>query len=342
MTGWKRNVAIAGIIAGVYVGLKYLLPVMVPFFIGWLMAVWMYPLVSKLEKKLHIKKSLLAGVFMGLFWAGAGFLLFQGGRLFLGQVRAWLGQYDLIQARLWGVVDECCHALENMIGIQASDSRKFIAENVERMGENFMDSIGPDTIFQATQWIRGGILLVSGAIIAFISGVLFVKDLDDIRRHLRSYRFYLPWKRVLRRLKETGVTYLKAQLIIMVVIALICTVGMWLLKSPYYLIFGIGLGVLDALPIIGTGLILYPTILILFLKGDTTFAVGCIAIELITSLVREFMEPRLIGDKLGVYPIVIMGAIYLGFFVFGIAGFFLGPLGLLIIFAIAKEWDLWD
>lgn len=71
-------------------------------------------------------------------------------------------------------------------------------------------------------------------------------------------------------------------------------------------------------------------------------AVGCIMIELITSVVREFMEPRLIGSKLGVYPVVFMASAYVGFLLFGVLGFILGPAGLLLIYAVGKEWDVWD
>lgn len=128
----------------------------------------------------------------------------------------------------------------------------------------------------------------------------------------------------------------------MVMIAFISTFILWLMKSPYYLLFGIGLGILDALPIIGTGLFLYPSMLIFFLRGQTGLAVWCLSIEVVTTLVREFMEPRLLGDKLGVYPVVIMAAIYLGFFVFGVSGFILGPVALSLIYGIGKEWDIWD
>lgn len=340
--GWKRNLTIVGIIAGVYVGLKYILPVMIPFFVGWLMAVWMYPLVCRLERKTRIKKSLYAGIFMGGIAVLAAGLVYKGGEILFSQLKAWIGNYEVLEGYLYNMVDDCCRAVENLLGIHAADTRNFIMESMEKMQNNFLEDMGPDTFFQATSYIKGLIVAVSWIIIAVISGVLFVKDLADIRKNLRTFRFYPRWRRVLRRLKETGATYLKAQIIIMFVIALICTIGMWLLKSPYYLLFGVGLGVLDALPIIGTGLFLYPTIIFLLLKGKTWMAVGCILIELVTSVVREFMEPRLIGSKLGVYPVVFMAAAYVGFLLFGVLGFILGPAGLLLIYAIGKEWDVWD
>ncbi len=339
---WKRRISIAGIVIGVYLGLRYVLPVTIPFLIGWGLAVWLHPIAVKIGKKVHLKESVVGGFFMLLLLAGVGALLWIGVDTLIVQLKAWMTNFPAIENKFYQFVDQCCCAIENTVGISQAESRRFILDNVGKMQKNFIQGISPKTIFQATDYLKGLITAVSGIIIAFISGVLFLKDLDDIRKNLRTYRFYPPWKRTLKRLRQTCVTYLKAQILIMLTIAFICTGMLWLMKNPYYLLFGVGLGILDALPIIGTGLFLYPAILLFFLRGQTNLAVWCLAIELLTTLVREFMEPRLLGDKLGVYPIVIMAAIYLGFFVFGVSGFILGPIALALIYGIGKEWDIWD
>lgn len=339
---WKRRVSIVGIVISVYLGLRYALPVTIPFLIGWGLAVWLHPLAVKIGRKIHLKESVVGGFFMLLLLAVVGAFLWVGVNTLIAQLKAWMMHFPEIEGRFYQFVDQCCCAIENAVGISQVESRKFILDNVGKMQKNFIQGISPKTIFQATDYLKGLITAVSGIIIAFISGVLFLNDLDDIRRTLRTYRFYQPWKRVLKRLRQTCVTYLKAQILIMLAIAFICTFMLWLMKNPYFLLFGIGLGILDALPIIGTGLFLYPAILFFFLRGQTNLAIWYLSIELLTTLVREFMEPRLLGDKLGVYPIVIMAAIYLGFFVFGVTGFILGPIALALIYGIGKEWDIWD
>ena len=339
---WKRRIYIAGIVAGVYLGFRYVLPAAVPFLIGWGLAVWLYPVSVKIEKKIRVKKSTAGGFLMLLLLAAVGILLWMGVDTLIGQMKAWLMNFAQLQDKFYSFVDQCCCSIENTLGISRVESRRFILSNIDKMQKNFIQELSPSTIFQAADYLKGLIAAVSGIIIAFISGVLFLHDLEDIRRTLRTYRFYQPWRRVLKFLRQTCVTYLKAQLLIMVVIAFISTFMLWLMKSPYYLLFGIGLGILDALPIIGTGLFLYPSMLIFFFRGQTELAVWCLSIEVATTLVREFMEPRLLGDKLGVYPVVIMAAIYLGFFVFGVSGFILGPIALSLIYGIGKEWDIWD
>ena len=331
-----------GIIAGVYVGLRYIFPVMIPFFIGWMMAAGIYPRVCMLERKLKIKKSIWAGIFMSLAAVLVVFLLYKIGVICADQITAWIEKYPVFEAYCENLMSRCCKAVENTTGISQGRTQAFLVKYAQKIGDACISGMGSKLLVQAANWAKSMILVVSGAVIAVISGVLFVKDLAQIRKQLRTFRFYPKWRRVLVRLKETGATYIKAQVIIMVVIAAICVGFLWFMKNSYYLVLGIGLGVMDALPVIGTGLVTYPAAIIFFLKGDLVMAAGFLIIELLTSVVRELMEPRLIGKKVGTYPVVIMAAVYVGLFVFGIWGFVLGPVALLLIYSIGKEWDIWD
>lgn len=338
----RRGIAIAGIIAGVYVGLKYILPPMIPFLIGWLLAVWIYPYVCRLERKLKIKRSVWAGLFMGVCAAAAVFLLYKGSCILLEQVKEWIKNYPVLESYGEKMINRCCCAVEEVTGISGRTTKEFLFRSMGNLRQKLWSGGGSRIFEQMAKCVKSLVWVGSGAVIAVISGILFVKDLSSIRKQLRTFRFYPRWRRVLIRLKETGAAYLKAQLVIMFIIALLSAAGLWMMKSPYYLLFGVALGILDALPIIGTGLFTYPAMILFFLQGKLKLAVGCLLIEVITTVVRELLEPRLIGDKVGVYPVVIMAAIYVGLLLFGILGFVLGPVALLLIYAIGKEWDVWD
>ena len=99
---------------------------------------------------------------------------------------------------------------------------------------------------------------------------------------------------------------------------------------------------INILPVLGTGTFLVPAALVLALRGNAAGAVGCIALYLVTSCVRQFLEPRLIGKKVGVSPLLVLLSVYLGLFLYGGAGFLLGPLSALVIYGILREWDLLD
>ena len=270
------------------------------------------------------------------------FFLYKIGVVCADQITAWIEKYPVFEAYCEKLMRKCCEAVENTTGISQARTQIFLTNYAKKICDACISGMGSKILVSAANWAKSMVLVISGAVIAVISGVLFVKDLAEIRKQLRTFRFYPKWRRVLLRLKDTGVAYIKAQAIIMVVIAAICVGALWIMKNPYYLVLGIGLGVMDALPVIGTGLVTYPAAIIFFLKGDLVMAAGFLVIELLTSVVRELMEPRLIGKKVGTYPVVIMAAVYVGLFVFGIWGFVLGPVALLLIYAIGKEWDIWD
>ena len=109
-----------------------------------------------------------------------------------------------------------------------------------------------------------------------------------------------------------------------------------LCKVENGVLWGLFAGFLDVLPFIGTGIVLIPIAIWQLLQGYYFQAAVCISLYIICILIREAMEPRLIGDKVGIYPVAILIAVYAGLKLFGLIGIFLGPLGLVIIQQIYK------
>ena len=91
-------------------------------------------------------------------------------------------------------------------------------------------------------------------------------------------------------------------------------------------------GILDALPFIGTGIVLVPLGIQQFLQGQYFRAFFCLLLYVVCIFVRELLEPKLIGKKVGVPPIAILLSIYAGIKLFGIWGIIGGPLGFVMIY----------
>lgn len=339
---WKRRLQTVGIIIGVYLGFRYVLPIMVPFLLGWFLAALVYPMARKAEKKFRINVTLAGSFFIVLAVAAAALLLWLGMREILAQIRYLLSNYETLQN--WGMyfLGRCCEILEDGTGIMKEDSQAFFINSALRIQKNFVSGIGTETVGWAAACMKGMISAVSGSVIAVISGIFILRDMEELGKKCREYAMLRGCRRVFRRLKTSAAVYFKAQIFIMLTVSAECTAGFWLLKSPYYLIFGIALGFLDALPLVGTGLILYPAAVIFLIRGEPVTAVGCFALEMLTSVTRQFMEPRLLGEKLGIYPVVVLAAVYLGLILYGPAGVLLGPVSFFMMYEIGKEWDVWD
>ena len=113
-----------------------------------------------------------------------------------------------------------------------------------------------------------------------------------------------------------------------------------MLKIPCFLGLGIAVGVLDALPILGTGTFLIPAGILLLFQGETFTGAGLFLLYVITAGVRQILEPRLVGNHIGISPLLILLSVYLGLIIYGGFGFILGPFSALLLYGIFKKWDL--
>ena len=124
-----------------------------------------------------------------------------------------------------------------------------------------------------------------------------------------------------------GRAYLKTQGITMALTMAVSTAGLWVLGSPYPIILGMVIGLLDALPVLGTGTVFVPWALVLAAGGEWGRAAGFLALYLACYFLREFMEARIMGNEIGLTPLESLAAIYVGWRLFGLTGFILGPVG---------------
>ena len=339
---WKRKLMMAGIAVGVFVGYRYLLPAAVPFLAAWVLASWLEPIARRIERRTKIKKG-FAGAFLltGLL-LGTGILLYLGIGELLNQIRRALLHLPELADKGLGILDNCCRVLEKNTGILKEDSRAYVLSQIREIQQNVLAFVGKDVVEILLSWARGILFFMSGLVVTFISTLLIMGDMENLRRKIWDYSWLVGTRRVVKRLQKTTVLYLKAQIILIFLVAVVCGAGFYLMGSPYYLILGILLGLFDAVPLIGTGTFLYPSAVIFLIKGKPAIAVGCVLLDILTSVLREALEPRLLGKKLGVSPIAVLASVYLGVLLFGTWGVLLGPLSFSTAYEIGKEWDVWD
>ena len=127
-------------------------------------------------------------------------------------------------------------------------------------------------------------------------------------------------------------TFVKAQGIIMTTIAMTAAATLGIAGINHGILWGILAGILDALPFIGTGIVLVPLGVFQILEGNWGRAIVCGVLYLVCIFLREIMEPRLIGRKIGVSPIAVLVSLYAGIRLFGVWGIIKGPLGFVLIY----------
>ena len=173
-----------------------------------------------------------------------------------------------------------------------------------------------------------------------ISGFMFSAKLPRLKKMLKEK---LPRDRLqtvlqfLRRLKATGFQWLQAQLKLTAVTLLILTLGLILLNIPYAPLWALAIALLDALPLLGTGIVLIPWSVVSFLSADTPRALGLLAIYITAMLTRSTLEPRFVGKQLGLDPLITLAAIYCGYRLWGFPGMILSPLLAVTAFSLIPQ-----
>ena len=126
--------------------------------------------------------------------------------------------------------------------------------------------------------------------------------------------------------------YFLAQFKIMFVVAVVLVIGMLFLRVPYGIFLGIAIAILDFLPIFGTGTVLFPWAVVKLFAGEYAYATGLILLYILTQVVRQIIQPKIVGESMGLPPLMTLFLLYLGFKLRGLTGMILAvPVGLVFI-----------
>lgn len=159
--------------------------------------------------------------------------------------------------------------------------------------------------------------------------------LDQMEHHLPE-----KWvKKIgihLREIIKMLGSFLKAECILIFISFIISLIGLYIFKFiklnvEYPLLIALAIGFVDALPILGSGTVMVPWGIISALNGDLKLGMAIILLWIIMSVVRQFIEPRIVSKQIGIHPIFTLIAMYTGFKFMGVIGMIIGPI-ILIIF----------
>ncbi len=309
-----------------------------PFLIGWIVALIAGPLVRVLDKKVRILRSFSSFVIIVMVLVGIVALLCW--------MAAWLGRQ---------VVDlmENLPALENTMREQAGILQEKVAGIVALLPGEIsvsMDHVGSDLIDYLTGYIGNFSVPVISAAGDFVSGIpnafvyaivtilaayFFLTDKESISKAMSDV---MPEsvKSMVNLMKSRAAKlvggYFFAQLKIMCMIYIILVIGFLILGVEYSGLIALLVSMLDFLPVFGTGTVLIPWAIVEFIMGDYLLGVGMLILYGVTLLARQLLQPKLVGDAMGLNPLATLFFMYLGFRFSGIAGMILAvPIGMMVI-----------
>lgn len=307
-----------GALAGVWLA-RLALPYVWPFGIGALLALAAEPAVSWLVRR-GLGRALAAALVIGgglAACAAACLWLIRG-------VAVELGRFDLLSRAL-----ETTRHLDRLAADLPPWARRLVDQELQRA----LAAVGPLLATAAgvlRRWAFGDLAgAVFGLFVALLTAYLLARDRAGVARSLRAV-LPLPWLAGLRRVRAAVSAslwgFLRAELVLVVLTFFATWIGLVVLGAPYALLAAVVAAVLDLLPVVGPSLLFVPWAAAAWAGGMPGAALALLALFAGVSGLRWLATPHVFGGGLGLHPLTVLVAVYLGLQVFGMAGLLLGPL----------------
>lgn len=308
-----------------------------PFVMAGIISMIASPLVRFFEEKIKLKRKVgsafviivvIALVVLVLYLVGAK-LIEEG----LGLLGALPEMWDSMKEDLASVGESLNGIYEKL----PEDTQAAITNLGDQVGEfmaGLFERIGTPTITAAGNFAKQLPSVLIGIIMCLLASYFFVADRYQIGGWIRKYTPASIMDRydMIRRsiLKSVG-GYFKAQLKIEVWMYLLLVIGLSVLRVNYALLIAVGIAFLDLLPFFGTGTVMVPWAIIKIFSGDYKMAIGLLIIWGGGQLARQIIQPKIVGDSIGVAPIPTLFLLYIGYKLGGVIGMIIAvPLGMLL------------
>ncbi len=323
----------------VCLALKYALPVFLPLFVALGLGLLISPASERLSRRTHLPAGLWSIVLIMLFLALGALIIGYG-------VSRLLSELLIITDTAGGNIGELDSVVEYLSELTAHlpmirDIRR--VTNLEEFWQG-VDSAAAEALIGAVKKLAAS---VSDAMIKLVSSLPTVVFTLMVTL-LATYYFSLKKSRdelmslfppnAQTKLRSLGArigaalrSWAKAYLLIILITAAELYLGLSLLGVKYALLAALTIALVDILPILGTGTVLLPWSIIGFISGDRRLGIGLLLLYAVISLVRQLIEPKLVGKSLGLSPLISLIGFYLGFKLFGFIGMLVAPAILMIV-----------
>lgn len=346
---WLVKAAIVLVfLAAVYFAIVYLLPLVgkgllilpaliLPFVLAFLLAIIIEPLVHLFETRFRMKRSLAAALSLAITVGGVVYFFFI---IISNVIKDLLKLFPQIAAYSDQAIAGFVSAVSN---IRLFFLQYNMSDNIQNMiQESLQQTAGSLTgiVNNSIQTLTAGLSVLPGffvfLMITAVATYLIVIDRSMIRNFVMSFipqTAKTQTRSIFSQLIHVLFGFLKAYSILISITAVVTMIALKIIGLDYVLTIGIIVGLLDMLPILGPGAFFVPWIIWEFIMGNPKLGVSLLVVYGTISLIRQFLEPKIVGDNIGLHPLATLISLYVGMKLGGIVGLIMGPVVLVILVA---------
>ncbi|HEU4964990.1 MAG TPA: sporulation integral membrane protein YtvI [Bacilli bacterium] len=316
----------------------FILPHSLPILLALITAVVLEPLVKMLQKGLRIKRT------FAVLAAFLGFLLLIGGLLYLLTTRMIIEVVELSQWLPHFFVG-LSEPVQNWAAVIQEYFSKLSPETTDRLMVTVNSLL--DSLNNLTVTLLNGLVnlikslpdLLVTTVVYIIALFLFSVDLPTLHKKFLSL-FEADTQQkvevVLKNLNRAIIGFLQAQVLISFLTYDLVLVGLWILGVHYALAVALIIVLVDILPVLGTGAVIVPWATYAFLKDNETLGIGLLILYVVIIVFRRIVEPKILGNSLGISALATLISMYLGFMILGFLGLIVGPALVIIVQAFRE------
>ncbi len=328
----SKTITLLLTVAVVYFFLQYLTPLFSPILSAMLFVTIFGPLLKKLQSRLHIHRQVGAVLLLLLGGGVLAILIWVLFSWIVGSLPEWVSQLETLELELEELIHKGSASIGQTLGIDGDYLESTLLARLDEWMDYLQEEGAAGMLSGSLQYLKK-VALLGGFLVTFIiAAVLLAKDYDRIMNNLLDREEFHVLLEVICGIIRYIATFVKAQVVIMSVISVAAGLVLSISGIRHGVLWGMLAGLLDALPFIGTGIVLMPLAFTQLFQGNYGSAVVCLVLYGGCVFLREMLEPRLIGKRMGVSPIAVLAAVYAGIRLFGVWGIIKGPLGFVIIY----------
>nr|WP_089983233.1 sporulation integral membrane protein YtvI [Clostridium sp. C105KSO13] len=329
--------SLAATAAFVIIGIKAL-GFFMPFVIGWIMSTIATPVVNWLEKRLKIVKKLGSALIVVIVLVLIVLVIYFAISHIVGEIGDLISNSPNLYAQFKSGLEQIGDALSGVFsrlpqGVESGWDTA--VDNLNEYAAKVVANISEPTVAAAGNFAKRLPSYLISFIVTMMSAYLFTVNREEVIQWMKKVSPPSIAKRmelVSDNLKYAVGGYFKAQFKIMAIVFVVLFVSFVVLDVHYSILIAFLISFLDFLPFFGTGTALIPWALYQGLMGDYKMAVALIIVYILTQLMRQLVQPKFVGDSMGLNPLVTLLLLYIGYKVSSILGMILAvPIGMVLI-----------
>lgn len=320
--------------------MKFCLNYLLPFVIGTLIAVSIQKPASVLSNRIKLKHGTVALLMVVFIYLVLLLLLFLiGNRIYFAAADIYEKMPQYAQS-ITNAADGLLEKAEEMLSKLPGSFGEYISTGAKNAVSAFAGKLGEYVSDFVASVVSGMPGFVFSFVVTVISGCYIAKDFDTFKR-IVGYALNSEQLGKVNKIKNIAVNNIlkmaKGYVLLSLSAFAVLLAGFFILGIDGAAKMAFITALVDFLPVFGSGTVLLPWAVISLIKGNMVLFLGLIAVFVVVTVVRNVLEPKIMGKQVGLNPLLTLFSLFLGLKLFGVAGMFLLPLIVTIVYKYAEE-----